>query len=130
MKMKLGSQTGSVMNHLYSRMTVGEPELFVGMGVTFLSWTDRSPGTIVEVNMKKRYIVATDDTYKRTDDNGMSESQDYEYTTNPDGYKRYFRKDKNGQWRGMRFNENGRLVYSGVGGLRVGERKKYHDFSF
>lgn len=128
--MKLGSQTGSVMNHLYSRMTVGEPELVVGMGVTFLSWTDRSPGTIVEVNMKKRYIVATDDTYKRIDDNGMSECQEYEYTTNPDGYKRYFRKDKNNQWRAMHHNENGRLVYSGGNGLRVGEREKYHDYSF
>ena len=128
--MKLGTQTGSVMNHLYSRMTIGEPAVYVGMGVTFLSWTDRSAGTIVEVNTKKNYIVATDDSYKRIDNNGMSEEQEYEYTSNPDGYKRYFRKDKNGQWRPMRFNENGRLVYSGSHGLRVGERDKYHDFSF
>jgi hypothetical protein len=128
--MKLGTQTGSLMNHLYSRMTIGEPAVYVGMGVTFLSWTDRSPGTVVEVNTKKNYIVATDDDYKRTDNNGMSEEQTYEYTSNLAGRKRYFRKDKNGQWRGMRFNENGRLVYSGVGGLRVGEREKYYDFSF
>lgn len=128
--MKLGTQTGSVMNHLYSRMTIGEPAVYVGMGVTFLSWTDRSPGTIVEVNTKKNYIVCIEDDCKRIDKNGMSECQEYEYTTNPDGHERYFRKDKNGQWRGMRFNENGRLVYSGVGGLRVGEREKYYDFSF
>jgi len=128
--MKLGTQTGSVMNHLYSRMTVGEPELVVGMGVTFLSWTDRNPGTIVEVNNAKRYIVVTDDNYSRIDNNGFSECQEYEYTTNPDGYKRYFRKDKNNQWREMRHNENGRLVYTSGCGLRVGEREKYHDFSF
>jgi len=128
--MKLGSQTGSVMNHLYSRMTIGEPKPFVGMGVTFLSWTDRHAGTIIEVNTKKNYIVCTDDDCKRIDSNGMSEAQEYEYTTNPDGHKRYFRKDKNGQWRSMRFNENKRLVYSGIHGLRIGEREKYHDFSF
>lgn len=128
--MNIGTQTGSLINHLYSRMTVGEPELVAGMGVTFLSWTDRNPGTIVEVNNAKRYIVVTDDSYSRIDGNGLSESQEYEYTTNPDGYKRYFRKDKNNQWREMRHNENGRLVYTGGCGLRVGEREKYHDFSF
>ena len=128
--MKLGTETGSVMNHLYSRMTVGEPAVFVGMGVTMLSWSDRSAGTIIEVNTKKNYIVVTDDDCKRIDNNGMSECQEYEYTTNPDGYKRYFRKDKNNQWRAMHHNENGRLVYSGGNGLRVGEREKYHDFSF
>jgi hypothetical protein len=128
--MNIGTQTNSLVNHLYSRMTIGEPEVFVGMGVTFLSWTDRNPGTVVEVNTKKNYIVATDDSYSRTDNNGLSESQEYAYTSNPDGHKRYFRKDKNGQWRSMHHNENGRLVYSGVGGLRVGKREKYHDFSF
>ena len=128
--MRLGSQTGSVMNHLYSRMTVGEPLPFVGMGVTMLSWTDRHAGTIVEVNTKKNYIVVTDDDCKRIDSNGMSECQAYEYTTNPDGYKRYFRKDKKGEWRSMRFNENNRLVYSRGMGLRIGKREKYHDFSF
>ena len=59
--MNIGSQTGSLINHLYSRMTINEPEPTVGMGVTMLGWTDREAGTIVEVNMKKRYIAVTED---------------------------------------------------------------------
>ena len=95
--MNAGTQTGSLVNHLYSRMTIGEPEPTVGMGVTMLSWTDRDAGTIVEVNMKKRYIAVTEDNKKRIDNNGISESQEYEYTTVMDGHRRYYRKDKKGQ---------------------------------
>jgi hypothetical protein len=47
--MKLGSQTASLSNHLLSRAVIGEPEVKAGMGVTFLSWTDRDPGTIFRV---------------------------------------------------------------------------------
>ena len=34
--MKLGSQTGSVINHLLARGTIGQPEVKVGMGATIL----------------------------------------------------------------------------------------------
>ena len=40
--MNIGTQTSSLVNHLYSRMTIGEPEPTVGMGVTMLSWSDRN----------------------------------------------------------------------------------------
>lgn len=128
--MNLGTHTGSLVNHMYSRMTKGEPEPTVGMGVTMLSWTDRYAGTIVEVNMKKRYIAVTEDDCKRIDNNGLSESQEYEYTSMMDGYRNYYRKDSKGAWRACHFNENGRLVYSGNRGLIIGRREKYHDFSF
>ena len=127
--MNAGTQTGSLVNHLYSRMTIGEPEPTVGMGVTMLSWTDRDAGTIVEVNMKKRYIAVTEDNKKRTDNNGISESQEYEYTTVMDGHRYYYRKDKKGQWRRCYHNQNGRLIY-GTGGLSIGHRESYYDFSF
>ena len=97
--MNAGTQTGSLVNHLYSRMTIGAPEPTVGMGVTMLSWTDRDAGTIVEVNMKKRYIAVTEDSKKRIDNNGISESQEYEYNSVMDGHRYYYRKDKKGQWR-------------------------------
>lgn len=126
--MKLGTQTASLVNHLYS--LTNSPEPVVGMGVTFLYWTDRSPGTIVEIN-RSRYIVCTDDDYRRIDANGMSESQEYEYNSNFDGRRRYFRKDKKNKWREMVRNENGRLVFAGSSsGLLIGEREKYHDFTF
>jgi hypothetical protein len=124
-------QTASLVNSLYSRMTVGEPAPYVGMPATLLSWTDRNPCTVVEVNMAKRYIVVQDDDYKRIDSNGLSESQQYEYTQNPDNCKRIFRKMKNGQWAQHFINpETNRLVKSEGCGLRLGEREKYHDFSF
>jgi len=127
--MKLGTQTGSLVNHIYSGMTANEPEPTVGMGVTMLSWSDRSAGTIVEVNTKKRYIAVTEDDAVRTDDNGMSESQVYEYTTRMDGYMYYYKKDKSGEWRRCYYNENKRLVF-GRGGLVLGRREKYYDFTF
>jgi hypothetical protein len=127
--MNLGTQTGSLVNHLYSRMTIGEPEPTVGMGVTMLSYTDRDAGTIVEVNTKKRYIAVVEDNAKRVDNNGLSESQKYEFTPNPDGYVNYYRKDKKGQWRRCYYNDNKRLVL-GTGGLIIGRREKYYDFSF
>jgi len=127
--MNAGTQTGSLVNHLYSRMTIGAPEPTVGMGVTMLSWTDRDAGTIVEVNMKRRYIAVVEDNAKRIDNNGISEGQEYEFTPNPDGYVVYYRKDKKGQWRKCYYNENKRLVF-GTGGLIVGRREKYYDFSF
>jgi len=127
--MKLGTQTGSLVNHLYSRMTLNEPEPTVGMGVTMLSWSDRHAGTIVEVNMKKRYIAITEDDATRIDNNGISESQQYEYTTRLDGHITYYRKDRSGEWRKCYYNENKRLVF-GCGGLILGERDKYYDFTF
>ena len=131
--LKAGTQTGSLMNHLYSRMTNGQPEPVVGMGATLLGWTDRDPATIVEVTKTKSgalVIGVQEDKAKRIDNNGFSESQEYEYSANPEAGIDYFRFDEGKGWRGVRKNEKGRLVLTGGGGLRIGEREKYHDFSF
>jgi hypothetical protein len=127
MEMKLGTETGSLMNHVFS----GYNDVpAVGMGATILMWSDREPATIIEVNEKKRYIVVQEDNAKRIDTNGMSESQDYEYSPNPEGSKRIYRKMKNGRWQEHYINpETGRLVKGG-GYLSIGDREKYHDFSF
>ena len=133
--MKLGSQTASLSNHLLSRAVIGEPEVKAGMGVTFLSWTDRNPGTIFRVMKvgKATIIECRDDDYKRIDKNGMSESQEYEYKIRPNGGKSFFRKnEKSGFWERVTKNEStGRWNKSNSGcGIRIGEREKYHDFSF
>ena len=71
------------------------------------------------------------DDYQRIDSNGLSESQEYEYTPNPNGHTRIFRKDKKGQWVQHYVNpETKRLVQSRGCGLRLGAREKYYDFSF
>lgn len=136
--MKLGSETGSIVNHIYARATRGQPQPYVEMPVTFLSYTDRRPGTVREVFTKGayQYIGCSSDGYKRVDDNGFSECQTYEYDTTDTGYRSYYRrKIRDGQDAPFQAcyknRETGRFVTSKNGqGIRLGEREKYHDFSF
>lgn len=110
--MKLGTETGNVWNHLMAGGT--KPK--VGMGATRLMWTDRHAGTIVKITPTQVHVQ--EDTAKRTDGNGMSEDQQYEYSPNSQGAVHVFRKTKRG--------------YRNKGGnaLCIGERDSYHDYSF
>lgn len=127
--LKLGTETGSLTNHLRSRMVNGQPEPVVGMGATLLHWTDRTACTVVGWDGK--ILTVQGDNAKRVDSNGMSECQDYEYTPNPNGGLSYFKKTKSGFWVGVRKNpETGRWVQSRGAGLTLGVRMQYHDFSF
>ncbi len=133
--MRLGSDTGSVVNYIQGNATRGQPTPEIGMGVTYLSWTDRHPGTVVSVFEKGgyRYIGTQEDTAKRTDDNGFSESQEYEYTPNTEAYVQFFRQKKNepdSAWKGCYINsETGRWTKRDSR-IRIGSREKYHDFCF
>ena len=102
------------MNHVMSRSNKPTPE--VGMGVTILHWTDRSVGTIVKVTRTQVHVQ--EDKATRTDSNGMSESQSYNYERDPQGTVTVFRLTK----RGYRNNCGN--------GLSVGHRAAYHDYSF
>lgn len=127
--MKLGSQTGSVTNHLYSRMILGAPEPTIGMAATILGWTDRNPGTVIGWDGK--VVSVQEDSAKRTDSNGFSESQSYDYTPNPQGSITNFRLDPRG-WREVTMSTSGRwkLEQGGGQGLILGRREKYRDPSF
>lgn len=114
--------TGSFVNHVYGRM-VNTPTPEVGMGATVLMWTDRAPATIVEV-VSPKTIKVQGDNAKRVDENGMSESQTYEYTPNEDGPVDTYTLRKNGRW--IRKGD----PMKGGQCLLVGSREKYHDFSF
>jgi hypothetical protein len=113
MSLKLGSETGSLVNHLMSASGV-KPE--PGMGATILYWTDRTAATIVRV-VSEQTIDVQADRATRIDDNGMSEVQVYEYTPNPAAPVLRFRLTKRG-WR-----------CKGAG-LAIGERRQYHDYGF
>jgi hypothetical protein len=127
--MKLGTQTGSLTNHVLSRAVIGQPEPTLGMGATVLSWTDRHAATIVHVGSK--LIVVQEDNFTRVDNNGLSESQTYTYERNPNGAKYTFRRGKDGRWTEVRWNaETKRFRKVDGRGLRIGEREQYHDFSF
>lgn len=130
--LKPGTQTASFTNHLYSRMTKGQPKPEVGMGATLLRWTDRAPATITSVFEKGKYLFigVKQDHAKRTDNNGMSEMQQYEYTPNPEAGEIFFRFDGK-FWEGVSFNQKTkRWKKNGGPGIRIGHREKYHDFSF
>ena len=90
MKILTGSLTNDIMR------ASGQPTPKVGDGVTILYWSDRYPATIVDVSMTGKTIKVREDHFKRTDKNGMSESQSYEYSPNPDARERTFRLTKNG----------------------------------
>jgi hypothetical protein len=127
--MNPGTETGSLVNHLYSRMTKGAPVPEVGMAATILSWSDRQAGTVVSI--EKNIIGVQYDTAIRTDSNGMSEMQEYEYSRNPNGCISYFRQDKTGKFVGVYKNpETGRWIKGTSDGLILGTRRQYRDFSF
>lgn len=136
--MKLGTETGSLTNHIMSRAVIGQPTAAIGMGATVLCWTDRHAGTIQRVDSWARagkavtHVAVQEDWSFRTDKNGMSECQDYSYQPNPTGSWTYFQSTDGGAWQEMvkstktnRWNK-----VKGGKGLRIGERDTYHDYSF
>lgn len=110
--------TGSLM----SLVMDGGPMPRVGDGATMLHWTDRTAGTVIEVTPKR--IVFQEDVSVRTDTNGMSENQSYDYSRNPNGATYVFTLRQNGRW-----VESGAGMKSGRG-IRLGIRETYYDFSF
>jgi hypothetical protein len=130
--LRLGTQTGSLINNIMSRSVIGEPTPEIGMGATMLSWTDRNPATIVSVFNKGKtlYIGVKEDHAKRTDSNGFSESQSYEFSFDHQAMIQYYRKTAKGTWESAWINpETGRFV-KGCGSVTIGQRGKYWDPSF
>lgn len=95
----------------------------VGMPATLIMWTDREPCTVIEVSASGKTITIQVDSYKRLDDNGMSECQEYEFSPNPNGRKIVARMAKNGRYYGSGGMKNGSRVI-------LGHRGKYHDYEF
>jgi hypothetical protein len=122
--LKAGTETGSLINHLYSRQAPALPK--VGDGATLLGWTDRHAATVVEVKETPTQVKVTVqvDHATRIDGNVMSESQVYVYAPNPDAQKVTYTFAK---------LPDGRLKQLGAkrqGGLALGYRDEYYDFSF
>lgn len=89
----------------------------VGMGCTLCWWSDRDPYTIIKVSASGKTFWMQEDNARRTDNNGMSDAQSYEYTPNPNGEVRQVRLTTRG-WK-----SNGQRV-------AVGHRRKFYDYSF
>ena len=119
--MKLGTQTGSLINHLTSSARDAAPA--VGMGATILGWTDRYACTIVEVSASRKRVTVQRDNARRTDTNGMSDCQSYEYSPNVDAPREVFTLRKSGAYVRQGDSMSGNR-------LKIGARNHYHDFSF
>lgn len=101
-----------------------QPIPVVGMGATLIHWTDRTACTIVGVSDDKKTIFVQADHAKRVDKNGMSESQEYEYSPNTEGADYIFTLRKNG-----RYIQLGQPMRNGQR-IAIGFRRQYHDYSF
>ena len=107
---------GSLINHMMAS-TPANTTVSVGDGATLVSWTDRTPATVVEVISPRKIVVQIDESH-RIDENGMSDSQKYRFEPNPFGAKYTAVLRKTG-WKVV----NGPNVI-------VGHRDKYYDYSF
>ena len=123
-EMKLGSETGSVMNHLMSRGGAGVP--VVGKGATELMWTDRKAYFVNMVSENKKHCVIEKAKAIRTDDNGMSEAQTYKFERT--GYKTELRF-KWGKWRYQGQNDWNKNKWYPMD-IQFGYMDEYYDFSF
>lgn len=121
--MKLGTETGSLMNHIYSTAKMPVPQ--VGFGATVLSWTDRYAGTIIAVRPDGSFDVQADKA-TRKDDYGISDCQRYSYEADPNGRVFTFAPVKRGKSKGQ-IRENGS---KGGFGVLIGVRDQYYDYSF
>lgn len=112
---------GSLNNRIAERAKHPKPE--VGMGVTEMLFSDREPYEIVQVVDDRHLLVRRLDA-RRTDDNGMSEDQEYEYTSNPQNPTIKLFKTKQGLWR----QQHGRSL--GINKFAIGYAEKYRDPCF
>jgi hypothetical protein len=130
--MRLGTETGSLINHVLTSSKSASPE--VGMGATLCSWSDRSPATVTKVWTDKRgaqWAELQADSYRRIDKNGFSECQEYEYSPNPDAPIITIKLHTDGKWRPMWKNpDTGRYSVDKSQGIVLGRRERYFDFSF
>lgn len=71
-----GKTTGSFINYMMGNNT-SLPE--VGKGATVLMWTDRHAYEVLNVSEDSKRVVIQQYLPTRSDNNGMSETQNYEY---------------------------------------------------
>ena len=127
--MKLGTQTNSLVNHIMANTVSSEIE--AGTPATFLSWTDRHPGTIIEKFSKGRFTyikVRRDEVVYAEDRSGNFTIKD----GSDDNFQMFrFKTDGSSGFQKVGINpDTGRYVKWGDGGLSVGNREYYYDPSF
>jgi len=94
-----------------------------GMGATYFVGSDRYPFHVKTV-ISPREVVLQSATHRRTDNNGLSESQDYEIVPNDNGRTITVTLRKNGRWieKGQKLRNWGTYL--------LGSAQAYSDPSF
>ena len=135
--MNLGTQTSSLVNHLYSRMTVGAPKPVAGMAATVLRWSDRQAATVVSVTeldgklWSYQIEVAEDDVEVVSGSTHDGSAQFVSRASLGAGYKHLYRMDrKTGRWVCGYMNAQTGKFNKLSGGLILGKRDHYVDPSF
>lgn len=113
---------GSLQNRLQEAAIQPKPE--VGMGVTEMCYTDRHPYEVIEV-IDDRHIIVRALSWKRIDNNGLSECQEYEYFSNPEASPIKLFLTKKGTWR-----ERYPSGHLGCNGFAIGFAERYYDPCF
>ena len=134
---------GSILNRIDEhRCYKKENEPKVGMGATEYMWSDRHPYSVIQVDKKWKgknfdIVVIQRDDAKRVDNNGMSESQTYEFTPNIEASVNYLRSytyEKDGKtWKyysPVRWNSKTNRWNAGGRAVTLGRRESYWDPSF
>lgn len=95
----------------------------VGMGATINFHSDSKAATIIQITHKGKRIVLQQDKAIRVDQNGLSESQTYNYETDLEGsiYIATLRKD--GRYRLVGSSVNGKTITLNI-------RREYYDHSY
>lgn len=131
--MKLGSETGSLINHFMSGMKNPE-EIIPGTLATILHWSDREPAEVIESFEKGayRYVVLRNFSYKLISGSCMDDTAEYEYSSNKEeGHKYLIRSKKNSdKWFYVGQSNTGRPVNSSEIKIRFGFADRYYDPSF
>ena len=133
--MNIGTQTNSLVNNLYSRMTIGAPAPKVGMAATTLSWTDRHAATVTKVTELsgkwKWQIEVVEDKAMVISGSTHDGSAEFAFVPNTDGYANLYRMDrKTGEWIHGYINRDTHKFNKAPGGLILGRRDHYVDPSF
>ncbi len=100
-----------------------ENNLKVGTLATEYYWSDRKPYEVVKVINQKHIFIRELDA-KRIDNNGMSDSQHYEYSSNENN-KEIELKFTYGHWRIIRKDKSSIRI-----NISFGCAEKYYDYSF
>ncbi len=128
--MKLGVNTGSLVNYMYSRYDHEELEINVGDPATLTGWTDRYAATVsgLFTKGKYQYVVIQADHAKVVGGTGYGDEV-YEYSRDPNGSEETFRI-VDGKLKPVYKNPNTGRYNAGHGGAFIGRRESYRDPSF